>query len=96
MCNCNECIRMREDLDSANECNIVLYSEVERLKQKNDQLSNDIINANMNSELAIDLSIELKEEVERLKQENQRLLNKNNNLIKELGSKVILDYEKGV
>ena len=34
--------------------------------------------------------------IDKLTLENKRLQNKNNDLVKQLGSKVILDYEKGI
>lgn len=38
----NECVSMREDLDSTNACNTVLYSENERLQRLNDDLEHNI------------------------------------------------------
>jgi predicted nucleic acid-binding Zn-ribbon protein len=70
--------------------------EIDQSKHLNDSFAREIENLRRDIQQHIKWNESHTKRIVELSEENERLQNKNNELVKQLGSKVILDYEKGI
>ncbi len=92
----NEYDKLFEEVQMLRNANDKYLDEQYELKKDNEKLKCTMsLMKNIKTQAESQVKI-LEKQNEELKEENERLLKKNNELIEKLGSKVILDYQKGL